>query len=24
VAAPNPEVLFPFEPAALTDGRLEH
>jgi len=23
VAAPDPEVLFTFEPAALTDGRLE-
>jgi polyphosphate kinase 2 len=24
VPAPNPDVVFPFEPAALTDGRLEH
>jgi polyphosphate kinase 2 len=24
VPAPNPEVVFPFETAALTDGRLEH
>jgi len=22
--APDPNVVFPFEPAALTDGRLEH
>jgi hypothetical protein len=24
VPAPNPDVVFPFEPAAVTDGRLEH
>jgi polyphosphate kinase len=24
VPAPNPDVVFPFEPAALSDGRLEH
>jgi polyphosphate kinase 2 len=24
VPAPDPDILFPFEPAALTDGRLEH
>jgi len=24
VPAPDPDVVFPFEPAALTDGRLEH
>jgi polyphosphate kinase len=24
VPAANPDVVFPFEPAALTDGRLEH
>ena len=23
VPAPDPKVLFPFEPAALTDGRME-